>query len=215
MSNSRNKYSDKEILSQLKAHYKRNGKIIRKNFDADKTVCSSFTVKKRFGSWKKALKIAGLEKKYRITYSDKELLEQIKSHYKINPSMTRVSFQEDKMVCSSSIIYMRFGNWKKALLKAGCKNNRRMINKNFVIDKKELLEKQQKIPKKREVIYTKAELVGKYRRLRKKEKYKNTEIAMEDFCKEIFINSKLIIEHFGNWKKFCEISQPLYRDRNW
>ena len=87
--------------------------------------------------------------------------------------------------------------------------------KNFVIDKKELLEKQQKIPKKREVIYTKAELVGKYRRLRKKEKYKNTEIAMEDFCKEIFINSKLIIEHFGNWKKFCEISQPLYRDRNW
>ena len=215
MAETEQRYSNEEMLEQLRDHYKRNGKIIRKNFDADKTVCSSFTVKKRFGSWKKALKIAGLEKKYRITYSDKELLEQIKSHYKINPSMTRVSFQEDKMVCSSSIIYMRFGNWKKALLKAGCKNNRRMINKNFVIDKKELLEKQQKVPKKREEIYTKAELVGKYRRLRKKEKYKNTEIAMEDFCKEIFINSKLIIEHFGNWKKFCEISQPLYRDRNW
>ena len=71
----------------------------------------------------------------RKKYSDKELLEQIKSHYKINPSMTRVSFQEDKMVCSSSIIYMRFGNWKKALLKAGCKNNRRMINKNLPYSK--------------------------------------------------------------------------------
>ena len=72
-----------------------------------------------------------------------------------------------------------------------------------------------KITKKREKKYTIAELIGKYRRLRKKEKYKNTEITMEDFCRETFINSKLIIEHFGNWKKFCEISQPLYRDRNW
>ena len=34
----------------------------------------------------------------RKKYSDKELLEQIKTHYKINPSMTRVSLQEDKKV---------------------------------------------------------------------------------------------------------------------
>ena len=60
MSNSRKKYSDKEILSQLKAHYKRNGKITRKNFDADKTVCSGSLVYLRFGNWQETLLKAGV-----------------------------------------------------------------------------------------------------------------------------------------------------------
>ena len=58
--------------------------------------------------------------------------------------------------------------------------------------------------------YTIAELIGKYRRLRKKEKYKNTGITMEDFCRETFINSKLIIDIFETWEDFCEISKPYH-----
>ena len=65
MANYRNKYSNEEILHQLRAHYKRNGKITKKIFDSDKTVCSTITVNKKFGSWKKALKMLDLEKEYR------------------------------------------------------------------------------------------------------------------------------------------------------
>ena len=58
--------------------------------------------------------------------------------------------------------------------------------------------------------YTIAELIGKYRRLRKKEKYKNSEITMEDFCRETFINSKLIIDIFETWEDFCEMSTIIH-----
>ncbi|ACZ11016.1 Uncharacterised protein [Sebaldella termitidis] len=67
-----------------------------------------------------------------------------------------------------------------------------------------------KITKKREKKYTIAELIGKYRRLRKKEKYKNSEITMEDFCRETFINSKLIIDIFETWEDFCEMSTIIH-----
>lgn len=129
-------------------------------------------------------------------YNDEEVLEQLRDHYRRNSYITRVSFSRDKTVCSYSTVYERFGSWENALKQSG------------------LNEKMQKEPKKRELIYTKAELVGKYRRLRKKEKYRDTEITMEDFCKEVFINPKLIIENFGNWEKFCEISRPAGRDKN-
>ena len=66
------------------------------------------------------------------------------------------------------------------------------------------------ITKKREKKYTIAELIGKYRRLRKKEKYKNSEITMEDFCRETFINSKLIIDIFETWEDFCEMSTIIH-----
>ncbi len=228
MANYRNKYSNEEILNQLRAHYKRNGKITKKIFDSDKTVCSTITVNKKFGSWKKALKMLDLEKEYRVTYSDEEILNQLRAHYKRNPNMTRASFQKDKTVCSSSIEYTRFGSGEKALVKAGIletrrkmkekaksEKNKRKTKKNFALDKKELLGRMYECPQKRELIYTKSELVGKYRRLRKKEKYIKTEIEMEDFCKETSIDSKLIIENFGNWEKFCEISKPLSCNKKW
>ena len=128
----------------------------------------------------------------RNKYSDKDILSQLKDHCKRNGKITKKSFDADKTVCSGSLVYLRFGNWQETLLKAG------------------VLKKQQEVPKKREKKYTIAELIGKYRRLRKKEKYKNTGITMEDFCRETFINSKLIIDIFETWEDFCEISKPYH-----
>ncbi|MCP1226167.1 homing endonuclease associated repeat-containing protein [Sebaldella sp. S0638] len=117
------KYTEEEVLKQLQDHYKRNGKITRDSFTSDKTVCSSITVRKKFGSWKKALKKAGLEREYRIIYSDEELLEQLRTHYKKNSKISELRFNADKITCSSIAITKRFGSWKKALEKAGLKSN--------------------------------------------------------------------------------------------
>ena len=57
-------YTEEEIIKQLKDHYKRNGKITKNSFASDKTVCSAVTVRKKFGSWKKARSVM---KKYRST----------------------------------------------------------------------------------------------------------------------------------------------------
>ena len=106
-------------MRQLQDHYKRNRKITIGSFKSDKTVCSPDTVVKNFGTWNKALKISGLEKKYNGIYSDEELLEQLKNHYKKKDCITRLSFTADKTTCSPSTIARRFGSWNKALKKAG------------------------------------------------------------------------------------------------
>ena len=64
-------------------------------------------------------------------------------------------------------------------------------------------------PKKREYPYTKGELVGKYKRLKKQMKYKNVKISSEDFYKETGITIEQIINSFGDWEKFCRIAKPL------
>ena len=114
-------YTEEEIIKQLKDHYKRNGKITKNSFASDKTVCSAVTVRKKFGSWKKALKKADLEKEYRIIYSDEELLEQLKIHYRKNSNISVSSFIADKITCSSETIIQRFGSWNKGLEKAEIK----------------------------------------------------------------------------------------------
>ena len=45
--------------------------------------------------------MAGVERKY----SDEDILEQLRDHYKRNFKITRNSFEKDKTVCSSSIVY--------------------------------------------------------------------------------------------------------------
>ena len=76
--------------------------------------------------------MAGFEGKY----SDEDILEQLRYHYKKNSEITRSSFAKDKAVCSSSIVYMRFGSWNNALLKAGIGN--KITKEKIMIKEKEL-----------------------------------------------------------------------------
>ena len=38
-------------------------------------------------------------------YNDEDILEQLRYHYKKNSKITRSSFEKNKTVCSSSIVY--------------------------------------------------------------------------------------------------------------
>ena len=60
------KYSNEDLIKQLKEHYSRNPNITKKSFYLDKSVVSPSTIATRFGSWSRGLKKAGileLEKK--------------------------------------------------------------------------------------------------------------------------------------------------------
>ena len=54
------KISDDDLLNQIRNFYKKNTKITKKLFDADKTVCHSATIINRFGIWNTAIEKSGL-----------------------------------------------------------------------------------------------------------------------------------------------------------
>ena len=67
------KYSDDEILRQLKKFYNKNKKITEKTFSNDKKSCSVTTVIDRFGSWNVALEKSGIkERKKELTTEEKK-----------------------------------------------------------------------------------------------------------------------------------------------
>ena len=71
MLGSRNKYSDEELLGQLKKHYLKNNSITSKSFDEDGEVCSLNTIQNRFGSWNNAMEISGIKNKLVVTFLEK------------------------------------------------------------------------------------------------------------------------------------------------
>ena len=121
MRNTREKYSNDEIIMQLKDHFRENSCITVHSFNADKKTCSVVTVANRFGSWKKGLEKAGLKEKELKKYSDEEILEQLRKYYNKSGKHTRYGFDRDRTVCSSWVVFNRFGSWENALRKAGIK----------------------------------------------------------------------------------------------
>ena len=106
------KYSREEILKQIKDYYLKNPDMNSRNFDKDKNTCSRSTIRIAFGSWGNALEEAGIPTREKNFYTKEKIVEHLWDHYKRNPEMTRTSFEKDKTVCSSSIIFVRFGGWE-------------------------------------------------------------------------------------------------------
>ena len=194
MAGTEQRYSNEDMLEQLRDHYKRNSKRKRSSFAKDKAVCSSSIVYMRFGSWNNALLKAGIGNKI----TKEAIIKDLKDHYSKNRKITKKSFDSDKTVCSAKIVELKFGSWTNGIKAANLRNN---IKEKIIIE----LEN----PKKREYPYTKGELVGKYKRLKKQMKYKNVKISSEDFYKETGITIEQIINSFGDWEKFCRIAKPL------
>ena len=194
MAGTEQRYSNEDMLEQLRDHYKRNSKITRSSFAKDKAVCSSSIVYMRFGSWNNALLKAGIGNKI----TKEAIIKDLKDHYSKNRKITKKSFDSDKTVCSAKIVELKFGSWTNGIKAANLRNN---IKEKIIIE----LEN----PKKREYSYTKGELVGKYKRWKKQMKYKNVKISSEDFYKETGITIEQIINSFGDWEKFCRIAKPL------
>ena len=115
----KNEYSKEEIIKQLRDYYSKNSDMDSRSFDRDKKTCSRSTIRIMFGSWGNALEEAGLPARDKNTYTKEKIIEHLWDHYKRNPEMTRTSFEKDKNVCSSSIVFIRFGSWENALVTAG------------------------------------------------------------------------------------------------
>ncbi|WP_253351570.1 homing endonuclease associated repeat-containing protein [Sebaldella sp. S0638] len=71
------KISDDDLLNQMRAFYKKNGKISIKLFSSDKSVCDSSTVIKRFGSWNAAIEKSGLAMKMRAKKEEMRKIQKI------------------------------------------------------------------------------------------------------------------------------------------
>ena len=228
-------YSDEEILSQIKRHYQKNPNMNSHTFKADKSVCSSYTVTLRFGSWENALKQAGIPVK---KLTKEEISRQLKEFYKKNNKISMQDFNKDKNYCCAETVAKVFGSWEKALIELGLKKFRGYIE----YDKEKLLEvlkekvklgklkyrtdieKLEGVPswtyvkklwswdelvqtlKLKRVVYayTDGEIIGAYRRLKKK-KYKNKRISSDMMQKETGIRIETIGKHFGSWNKFLKL----------
>ena len=143
----REKYNDEEILKQLKNHYRKNSGISAKSFDADKRTCSVSTVSIRFGSWKNGLERAGLKEKELKKYSDEEILDQIRKYYMKKGKHTRDGFDKDRTVCSSWVVFNRFGSWENALKKAGIKPRVKLTRELVIEQLKECYSRNGRIDK--------------------------------------------------------------------
>ncbi len=126
------KYTEEEILEQLRSHYLKNPNMNSASFDKDKNTCSYVTLFNKFKSWEKALEAAGIPSK-RIT--KEKILEQLREHYLKNSNITVKSFENDKNMCSPRTVEKKFGSWNKALLEAGI-----YIRENEKMSKEKILE---------------------------------------------------------------------------
>lgn len=115
-----NVYTDEQLLQYLKDFYIENNRVpTTDDFRKRKPNASTFFL--RFGSWKNALKAAGLQKdKYKITgYTDKELIDFLVDYYNKFNKVPRTRDFDNNDYPDSETYRLRFGSWKNALIKAG------------------------------------------------------------------------------------------------
>lgn len=114
-----NNLSDEELLNYLVKFKEKNGKTpINDDFGNDPEYPCQKTYTERFGSWNKALELAGLSVNYQ-NHTEDELLSSLNKFYKEN---NKVPTQRDfvnnpKYPAYSNYIY-KFGTWNEALKKA-------------------------------------------------------------------------------------------------
>lgn len=133
------KYSEEEILLQLKEYYKRNNKITQYGFSKDKTVCSPNAVIYRFGSWEAALKMA--EIKYRVEkLSVEEKKEKIRKQVKLYIIKTgklpsKLAYRPYNELPSMMSIYKYFGSKEKLYKELGYSSKKfgELLSKKQVI----------------------------------------------------------------------------------
>lgn len=118
----RPKYKDDELLGYLLQFWQENGKVpTAKDFDNNPKCPSSSTYQKHFGSWNKAIEIAGLSGyRVRVRILDNELLEYLIQFWKENGrAPTKMDFINNPKYPSPRTYQLCFGSWSKALKLVG------------------------------------------------------------------------------------------------
>jgi len=111
--------TDEQLLDELKRIAKLPDVEIltRDIFNKYKRISNTATIERKFGSWSKALKKAGLDvAPSQSRYSDEDLFENLLNvwtHYGRQPTVTEMNELPSKI--TPNTYSNRFGNWRKAL----------------------------------------------------------------------------------------------------
>ena len=162
----------KEIIKQIKSHYKKNPKMTRKSFEEDKDVCSIWIISKYFGSWKEALIAAGI--KTYVEYDKEKILEILKEKKKLGELEYRKDIRKIKEIPSNKYLE-KFWSWEELA---------------------EILGIKRKV-----YVYKNEELIEKYLGIKFKYKKVTSLIMLE----ETGIHPETIRNHFGSWNKFLKL----------
>ncbi len=115
-------YADEELLGYLRQFHKETGRSpMVKDFNNSSRYPSYSTYICRFGSWSKAIEIAGLlNNRNTVRITDNELLGYLKQFHKDNgrPPMWN-DFIDNSKYPSITTYRKRFGSWQKALKLVG------------------------------------------------------------------------------------------------
>ncbi len=135
------RYSDEEILLQLKNYYKKNEKITQYGFSKDKTVCEPYAVIIRFGSWEEGLKRAGIKYRVRelsVEEKKEEIRKQVKAYIiKTGQLPSSPLYKSYNKLPSRMTVDKYFGSKEKLYIELG------YIGKTYgeLLSKKEIIEK--------------------------------------------------------------------------
>lgn len=114
-------YTDIELLDYLKQFYEENGRPpMKRDFIYNFRYPGFATYINHFGSWNRAIEMAGLwdkrKKRQSILYTDDELLAYLKQFYEdIGRIPKQLDFNENPIYPSFGTYKKRFGSWQKAL----------------------------------------------------------------------------------------------------
>lgn len=109
--------SNSDLLADLKrVSEKLNTSKVTVNEYDQNGVYNSSTIKRRFGSWNKAIELAGLDKNVVFNASQEEMLQNLLElwlNLKRQPRISDLTSQSSKF--SATTYKRRFGSWQKAL----------------------------------------------------------------------------------------------------
>lgn len=116
-------YTKEQVIHILKDFaQKSNGELTKRNYQKLGYFPSYPTIVSLFGSWKTALKEAGLKPVELQKYTDEEILKTIQDFYIENPeNPSREQYKRSGRKPSIATIEDRFGSWSEALKRAGLK----------------------------------------------------------------------------------------------
>ena len=139
------KYSDDELLDQLRVLAKKLGKTpCMKEVERSSSCASSSTFSQCFGSFSAALRAAGFEVKRTFVYcNDEELLDQLRALAKKLGRTPKTRDADAAINCSSSpYLRIRFGSYNAALQAAGLELNRTFYSDEDLLDQLRALTKE-------------------------------------------------------------------------
>ncbi len=124
------KWSKRRIIELIQEEYVNGLRLERRGFGDIKL---AERAKRYFGSWREAVKAAGLEsrmlERLKSRWSAKDVLKAIRSISESNQDLSK-AWRDTAL---TNVARKHFGTWRKAILAAGCEPARRSWSKELVI----------------------------------------------------------------------------------